>query len=39
MKAAIYAQFNPIKNMDQLIGDRCVLRLCIVGALLLAACC
>jgi hypothetical protein len=39
MKAVIYAQFNPIKNMDQLIGDRYVLRICIVAALLLAACC
>ena len=39
MKAALYAQFNPVKTMQQLIGDRCVLRLSIVGALLIAACC
>jgi len=39
MRAALYLQFNPVKNMGQLIGDRCLLRLSIVAALLLAACC
>ena len=39
MKAAIYAQFNPVKNMAQLIDDRLVLRLSILGALLVAFCC
>jgi hypothetical protein len=38
MKAMIYAQFNPVKSMHQLIGDRCVLRVCIVAVLLLAFC-
>jgi hypothetical protein len=38
MKAVLYAQFNPVKSMRQLIGDRCVLRLCILVALLLAVC-
>jgi hypothetical protein len=38
MKAALYAQFNPIKTMSQLVGDRCALRLCIAAILLLAAC-
>jgi hypothetical protein len=39
MKAVIYAQFNPIKSMEQVIGDRYVLRICIAAALLLAFCC
>lgn len=39
MKAAIYAQFNPIKTMEQVIDDRYVLRICIVATLLLAVCC
>jgi hypothetical protein len=39
MKAVIYAQFNPVKSMEQLIGDRCILRLCIAAALLLVFCC
>jgi len=38
MKAVLYAQFNPVKSMKQLVGDRCTLRLCILAALLLAAC-
>jgi hypothetical protein len=38
MKAVIYAQFNPVKTMRQLIGDRCALRLLILGALLVATC-
>ena len=38
MKAMIYAQLNPVKSMHQLIGDRCVLRVCIVAVLLLAFC-
>ena len=38
MKAVIYAQFNPVKTMRQLIGDRCTLRLLILGALLVATC-
>ena len=39
MRATIYAQFNPIKTMSQLIGDRSILRVTIVAALVLAACC
>jgi hypothetical protein len=39
MKAAIYAQFNPVKTMAQLIDDRSVLRACIIVGLLLAVCC
>jgi hypothetical protein len=39
MKAAIYKQFNPVKTMQQLIGDRCVLRIGIIAGLLLAVCC
>lgn len=39
MKAVIYAQFNPIKTMDQLIDDRYILRLCIAAVLLLVSCC
>jgi hypothetical protein len=38
MKAVIYAQFNPVKTLRQLIGDRCALRLLILGALLVATC-
>ena len=38
MKAVIYAQFNPVKTLPQLIGDRCTLRLLIFGALLVATC-
>jgi hypothetical protein len=39
MKAALYAQFNPVKTMEQLIGDRSVLRICILAGLAIAACC
>jgi hypothetical protein len=39
MKATIYAQFNPVKTMEQLIGDRCALRICILAGLLVAFCC
>jgi hypothetical protein len=39
MKAVIYAQFNPVKSMEQLIGDRYTLRLFIAAALLLVFCC
>ena len=39
MKAALYAQLNPIKTMDQLIGDRCVMRIFILASFLVAACC
>jgi hypothetical protein len=39
MKAVIYAQFKPVKNMAQLIGDRCALRIGLVAGLLLAFCC
>jgi hypothetical protein len=39
MKAVIYAQFNPVKTMEELICDRCVLRVCIIAGLLLAVCC
>jgi hypothetical protein len=39
MKAALYAQFNPVKTMAQLIGDRCVLRICILASFAIAACC
>lgn len=39
MKAALYAQFNPVKTMRQLIADRSVLRIGITFGLVLAACC
>ena len=39
MKAAFYAQLNPVKTMSQLIDDRVVLRVSILAALLLAFCC
>jgi hypothetical protein len=38
MKAAFYAQLNPVKTMAQLVGDRSILRVCIIAGLLLAAC-
>ena len=38
MKAVIYAQINPVKTLRQLIGDRCALRLLILGALVVATC-
>jgi hypothetical protein len=38
MKAAIYAQLNPVKTMVQLIEDRSVLRVGIIVGLLLAVC-
>jgi hypothetical protein len=39
MKAALYAQLNPVKTMQQLIGDRRVLRIGILAGLMIAACC
>jgi hypothetical protein len=39
MKAVIYAQFNPVKTMKQLVCDRCVLRVGIIAGILLAVCC
>jgi hypothetical protein len=38
MRAVIYAQFNPVKTMEQLIGDRCVLRIGILAGVIIAAC-
>ena len=38
MKAVIYAQLNPVKTLRQIVGDRCVLRLLILVALLTATC-
>src|SRR5262249_48820366 len=38
MKAVIYAQLNPVKTMQQLICDRCILRVAIIAGLLLAVC-
>ncbi len=34
MKAFLYAQFNPVKTMQQLIHDRWVYRTLLCGALL-----
>jgi hypothetical protein len=36
MKAVIYAQLNPVKTMQQLISDRCVLRVAIIAGLALS---
>ena len=38
MKAVLYAQFNPVKTLKQVVGDRYVLRLCILVTLVLVAC-
>jgi hypothetical protein len=38
MKAKLYAQFNPTKTMSQLINDRALYRLMIVGVLFCAWC-
>lgn len=38
MKAKLYAQFNPTKTMSQLINDRALYRLLIVGCLFCAWC-
>lgn len=37
MKSFIYAQFNPVKTLDQIVSDRELYRVLIIGALL-AAC-
>jgi hypothetical protein len=39
MKAIIYAQFNPVKTMGQVIDDRFVIRMCILAAVVVAWCC
>jgi hypothetical protein len=38
MKNVIYAQFNPVKTMRQLMDDRCLFRLVILASLLIAFC-
>ena len=38
MKAVIYAQFNPVKTMRQLIDDRLLIRLGILASLVIAFC-
>jgi hypothetical protein len=38
MKAKLYAQFNPMKTMSQLINDRALYRLLMLGTLLCAWC-
>jgi hypothetical protein len=38
MKTVIYAQFNPVKTMRQLIDDRFLLRLGILTSLMIAFC-
>jgi hypothetical protein len=38
VKTVIYAQFNPVKTMRQLMDDRCLFRLVIFATLAVAFC-
>ncbi|MCX6913300.1 MAG: hypothetical protein NT167_09685 [Verrucomicrobia bacterium] len=38
MKAVIYAQLHPVKTMKQVINDRCLYRVLILGVLVLNWC-
>jgi hypothetical protein len=38
MKAILYAQLQPVKTMKQLVNDRCLYRLLILGMILMNWC-
>jgi len=38
MKSNLYAQLHPVKTMKQLVNDRCVYRLLILGMILVNWC-
>jgi hypothetical protein len=38
MKAIVYAQLHPVKNMRQFINDRCLYRMLILAMLVLNWC-